>query len=270
VARGVDLRPRLAGPLPRGADHPNGPPRRPGRGPARRPFGGPERGRGDGAGVARMEPGAAPGRPRPLPDHPPHAGRPRLPGPHHRPRRPGTGIGLRVPRPPRRQLRLRRPGPDDDRSGLAVDLVGGSLPRPDGRHPPSGHRADAAGPRHRRHRGPFAAGPRDGRGLWGRGPHLRRAHRGPALPRRPAPRGHGPAGGLAAGPRARPGGPGGRRPGPERPAHRRCDRRQRGAGAPDDPRRGGDTRPAPRGRSGRRHRRADLAARGGSGRRRRR
>ena len=42
-------------------------------------------------GSADVEPRAAAGRPRPVPDDPPHAGRSRPPRPHHRPRRPRAG-----------------------------------------------------------------------------------------------------------------------------------------------------------------------------------
>ena len=72
-------------------------------------------------GVAR----AAPARGvHQVPDHLPHAGRPRVPRPVDRPRRAADGLAVRVPRSVRRQLRPRRAGPHDDRAGLAQHVVG--------------------------------------------------------------------------------------------------------------------------------------------------
>ena len=76
----------------------------------------------------RGQPPPPPGGARPLPHDLPDPGRPRPPRPDHRPRRPGARVDLRGPRPARRQLRLRRAGPGDDRAGLAVDVVGPVAP----------------------------------------------------------------------------------------------------------------------------------------------
>ena len=156
-----------------------------------------------GAGLGRVEPGAAAGRPRPLPDDPPHAGRPGLPGPDHRPRRPRAGIGLRLPRPSRRQLRLRRAGPDDDRPRLAVHLVRGPLPGPHGRHPPPGHRPHPAGPRHRRHRDPLHQARAMSAACGAEDRTYAEVAGAAALPGGPPPRSHRPDRRLA--PRPRPG-----------------------------------------------------------------
>ena len=156
------LRPRLARPLPRGAARPGRPHRRGRQAVARRPGRrpGPQL---DGlrAGLARRgtEPGAG-ARPRALPDHLPHAGRPGLPRPVDRSRRPRARHGVRLPRPARRQLRLRRPGPHDDRTRLAVDVVGAVVGRQAGRHHARRHRPDARRAPDRRHRDPPCTRPR--------------------------------------------------------------------------------------------------------------
>ena len=125
VARAVVVRPGLAGPLPRRAARPGRPHRRDRPRRARRPRRRPATSSPRSTGQPEWQPRSA-GGPctrryltiyRTLAD-------PAYLDPTIDPDDRALGIDLRLPRPARRQLRLRRAGPGDDRTGLAVDVVG--------------------------------------------------------------------------------------------------------------------------------------------------
>ena len=166
------------------ASTPSPAPRWPAR-PARRPAGrsGPPSPAGGGTPVT--------GRAHPLPHDLPDPGRPRLPRSHHRARRPGPRLAVRLPRPLRGQLRPGWAGPDHDRPGLAVDVVGAVVRGPAGRHRAAGDGPVPGPAPHGGHRDPGAPGPGD----LATGRRVRQdlpRDEGPALPRGPSAGGHGP------------------------------------------------------------------------------
>ena len=112
------------------------------------------------AGLARPAPARGA---RASTDDLPHARRPGLSRPEHRPRRPPARLALRVPRSARRQLRSRRPRAHDDRARLALDLVGPLVPREARGHAAAREGADADRPPDGGHRDPHAPGARDPR-----------------------------------------------------------------------------------------------------------